>query len=295
MRLFSICAYVAAITLFGGCTDVDNGSVSNVTDISSIVATPGQKLENAKSLYLEVIRDGNLDAAYKYAGDRYTQHNAEVADGVEGFVAFFEGYLQRTSDRDIRIVRALEDDSFVFLHVYQDIDNGSAKYVTVDLFDTDENDKLIEHWDVVAAYTEQAETLSGNDVVLGDFEITDLDKTEANKALVRCFLVDVFQNANHSAVDKYVSAERFVQHSPDLSDGIEGIKRFLDSEAFNYDFVFKVIGQGNHVVSYSKATWDGQQYAIFDIFRLEDGKIVEHWDAKEAIRPRNEWVNTGKF
>ncbi|MGH8239026.1 MAG: hypothetical protein ACREXP_18680 [Steroidobacteraceae bacterium] len=49
-----------------------------------------QKLESAKSLYLEGIRDGQArEAVTKYTGDRYTQHSAGVRDGVEGFVEFF--------------------------------------------------------------------------------------------------------------------------------------------------------------------------------------------------------------
>lgn len=254
-----------------------------------------QKLENAKNLYLKGIKDGKIEVVKQYTGDRYTQHSTGVSDGAQGFIDFFEGFLQRTNDRDIRIIRAIEDGNFVFVHVYQDIDNGSAKWVTADLFDTDENDKLVEHWDVIAAYKEPHETVSGNDMVLGDFEIKDIDKTEENKALVRSFFVDVFQNGNHSAVEKYVSAEKYVQHNPHVPDGIKAVKQFLATQDFSYDFIFKVIGQGDYVVSYSKATLDGTELAVFDIFRIENQRIVEHWDNMEPIPSRSEWANTGKF
>ena len=254
-----------------------------------------EKLENAKKLYLEGIKQGDLEAVEKYSGDRYTQHSTGVKDGAEGFVEFFRGFLERTTDRDIRVIRAIEDGSHVFVHVYQDIDNGSAKWITTDLFDTDENDKLIEHWDVIAPYVEKENTISGNDLILGDFEIKDIDKTEENKALVRSFIVDIFQNKNHKNVEKYVSSEKYIQHNPQVPNGIEAIKSFLENADFNYDFVFKVIGQGNFVVSYSKATFEGKELAVFDIFRIEDEKIVEHWDNMEEIPPRDEWANTGKF
>ncbi|MEX0275390.1 MAG: nuclear transport factor 2 family protein [Flavobacteriaceae bacterium] len=255
----------------------------------------GQKLENAKKLYLEGIRDGRIEAVKEYSGERYTQHSTGVADGAEGFMDFFKGFLERTHNRDIRIVRALEDGNFVFVHVYQDIDNGAAKWVTTDMFDTDADDRLIEHWDVIAAYKEAHETVSGHDMVLGDFEIKDLNRTEENKALVRNFIVDVFQNGNHGAVEKYISKERYIQHNPNVPDGIDAVKQFLATQDFNYDFVFKVIGQGDHVVSYAKAVYNGAEWAVFDIFRIEDGKIVEHWDNMEPIPPRDEWANSGKF
>ena len=254
-----------------------------------------QKLENAKNLYIQGIKEGKMEVVKKYSGDRYTQHSTGVADGAQGFMDFFKGFLERTNDRDIRIIRAIEDGNFVFVHVYQDIDNGTAKWVTTDMFDTDENDKLVEHWDVIAAYKEANETVSGNDMVLGDFEIKDLDKTEQNKALVRSFFVEVFQNGKHGELEKYISSEKYIQHNPNVPDGIEAVKQFLATQDFQYDFIFKVIGQGDHVVSYSKATYNGMELAVFDIFRIENGKIVEHWDNMEPIPPRNEWANTGKF
>lgn len=254
-----------------------------------------QKLENAKKLYLEGIRDGNIEAVKKYSGERYTQHSTGVGDGPEGFMTFFKGFLERTNHRDIRIIRAIEDGNYVFVHVYQDIDHGTAKWVTTDMFDTDENDKLIEHWDVISPYQEAHKNIGNTDMIFGDFEIKDLDKTEENKALIRSFLVDVFQNGNFKNIANYISSENYINRNPNIANGIEAVKHFLTTQDFNYDFIFKVIGQGDHVVSYAKATLNGEELAVFDIFRIENGKIVEHWDNMEPIPPRSEWANSGKF
>jgi len=55
-----------------------------------------QRLENARNLYMEGIRDGKpREAVTKYTGDRYTQHSTGVRDGVEGFVEFFESFIAR--------------------------------------------------------------------------------------------------------------------------------------------------------------------------------------------------------
>ena len=61
------------------------------------------------------------------------------------------------------------------------------------------------------------------------------------------------------------------------------------------EFVFKLIGQGNFVVSYSKSVQDEDAVAVFNIWRLSEGKIVEHWSNAETIAPREECANTGKF
>jgi len=253
------------------------------------------KLENATNLYLQGIKEGRIEVVKEYTGDRYTQHSTGVTDGAQGFMDFFKDFLERTTTRDIRVIRTIEDGQYVFAHVYQDIDNGSAKWVTADLFDTDDNDKIIEHWDVISAYQEASSTASGNDMILGDFEIKDQDKTEENKALIRSYLVDVFQNGNLDKLKFYVSSDKFINHSPNMPNGINALKSFLTTEDFKYDFVFKVIGQGDHVVSYSKAIFNNEELALFNIFRIENSKIVEHWNNMEAIPPRSEWANTGKF
>ncbi|MEW8073557.1 MAG: nuclear transport factor 2 family protein, partial [Candidatus Thiodiazotropha sp.] len=92
-----------------------------------------KKIENAKGLYLEGIRDGNMQEALdKYTGERYTQHSTGVGDGKEGFIAFFGPFLERNPVRDIRVVRAIEDGRHVFIHVYQSLNNGEVKWVTAD-------------------------------------------------------------------------------------------------------------------------------------------------------------------
>lgn len=119
-----------------------------------------QKLENAKNLYLEGIAQGRVrEAIEKYTGTCYTQHSTGVRDGVAGFVEFFEPFLVRYPHRDIRILRSVEEGPCVFLHVYQNLNHGGAEWITMDLFDTDSIDKIVEHWDVIAPAAKQ--TVSG--------------------------------------------------------------------------------------------------------------------------------------
>lgn len=257
------------------------------------------KLDNAKSLYLEGIRDGNArEAVEKYTGERYTQHSTGVADGVEGFVAFFGPFIERNPDRHIEIVRGFEDGRFVFVHAYQELNGGEAKWVTMDLFDTDEDDRIIEHWDVIAAWAE--ETVSGHTQIDGPTEVTDLDKTDANKALVGEFVDVVLKGGDVDRVTEFVSTETYTQHNPLVGDGLEGLGAFLaelaESGSFmRYEEVVHLVGSGNFVVTFSRVNIGGQEMAVFDLFRVEDGLIVEHWDAMEPVPPREEWANGGKF
>ena len=126
------------------------------------------------------IRDGNVRGAVEaYTGDRYTQHSTGVADGVEGFVEFFEPFVANNPARDIQLVRSIVDGNHVFVHAYQDINDGQARWVTTDLFDTDVDDRIVEHWDVIAPFVDQS--INGHTQVDGTTEIVDEDRTEQNK------------------------------------------------------------------------------------------------------------------
>ncbi|MEM9833210.1 MAG: hypothetical protein AAF944_21430 [Bacteroidota bacterium] len=259
----------------------------------------GQKLENAKSLYIEGIRDGNArEAVTKYTGERYTQHSTGVRDGVEGFVEFFEPFIARNPSRDIQIIRGIEDRQYVFLQAYQNINNGEAQWVTTDFFDTDENDKILEHWDVIAPYSDS--TPSGHTSVDGPTEVTDLDKTKTNKEIVKNLIKDgLMRGGNPENLPKYISSEKYIQHNKDVADGIEHFKKLVSTpnRPLNYEEIVLLVGQGNFVATLCKTNWnDGttnQDYAQVDIFRLEDGLVVEHWDNVEPV-PEHD-VNSGKF
>lgn len=256
----------------------------------------GRKLEHAKRLYLEGIRDGNArEAVTKYTGDRYTQHSTGVRDGVEGFVEFFEPFIARNPKRDIQIVRGLEDGQYVFVHAYQSLNDGETEWVTTDFFDTDENDLIVEHWDVIAPFT--AQTPSGHTSIDGPTEIVDLEKTEANKAVVRGLIEDVLIGSAPERIGEYISAETYIQHNAEVPDGLEHFQKLVlaKERKLLYQEIVLMVGQGNFVATLSKATWDGQPYAQVDLFRLENGMVVEHWDNAEPVPPEREARNSGKF
>ncbi len=241
----------------------------------------GNRLENAKALYLEAIRDGNAEAAInKYSGDRYTQHSTPVKDGRAGFIEFFAEFHARNPIRDIEIVRSFEDGNYVFLHVVQTLNNGEFRYVTADIFDTDDEGKLVEHWDMIA------ELSPDSSEVTGPTELSDLDKTEANKVLVLSFMNEVLIGGDEAKRADYVSSSSYVEHS---QGGLHP----------GYEEIHNVIGSGNMVAAMSKVSEAeaGNEHGIacIDLFRIDNGLIVEHWNVSEAITPSGTWVNSGKF
>lgn len=257
-----------------------------------------KKIDNAIALYMEGIRDGNArDAVTRYTGDRYTQHSTGVRDGVEGFVEFFEPFLEKNTERDIQVIRAIEDGNFVWVHVSQSLNGGQAKWITMDMFDTDEDDRIVEHWDVITEWVD--ETVSGHSQIDGPTEVEDLDKTEENRATIERFLSEILIGGGQNFTD-FISTETYIQHNPQVGDGLEGFGEFVaqlaaEGKSMVYKYVHKVLAQGNFVVAYSLAQIGEEDLAVFDLFRLSDGLIVEHWDAMEPLPRGAALVNQGKF
>lgn len=259
----------------------------------------GQRLENAKALYLEAIRDGNAaEAIAKYSGDRYTQHSTPVRDGPEGFIEFFEDFHRRNPVRDIEILRGFEDGNYVFLHVLQTLNNGEYQYVTADIFDTDENAKLIEHWDIIEEVA--TDRIGPHSQFDGPTEPTDLHRTEQNKDLVLRFVESFGRPDFLDTLDQFVSSDCYVQHNPAVADGIDGIRGLVadmaaDGESLQPTTVHRVVGCGSFVAALGQTLIGAANSAVMYLFRVQDDHLVEFWGVTELITPEDTWVNSGKF
>ena len=260
---------------------------------------PSPRLAHATGLYLDGIRDGKIwEALNAHTGERYTQHSTGVADGQQGFAEFFEPFLKRNPVRDIQIQRTIEDGPYVFLHVYQSLNNGDSQWVTADLFDTDASGRVIEHWDVIQAF--EASNPSGRSMIDGQTDILDLHLTAANKAQVEAFCNVVLIGGAFDRAAEFISASEYLQHNPEAADGLQGFGSYVahlaaSGRGLRYWKVHRLVGQGNFVATLSHVQQGNSHFCVFDIFRLAGGLIVEHWDVQERILAPEAWNNQGKF
>jgi predicted SnoaL-like aldol condensation-catalyzing enzyme len=129
---------------------------------------------------------------------------------------------------------------------------------------------------------------------------SDLNQTEANKELMQRYMDDLIAG-RHETFLSYFNGTQYIQHNPWVADTIPGLLAGLKSLAAKGQAVVcknvrKILVEGNFVLVITEATFGGMPTGIYDLYRIENGKIAEHWDTLEAIPPRADWKNdNGKF
>jgi predicted SnoaL-like aldol condensation-catalyzing enzyme len=110
--------------------------------------------------YNQALNEKNFEAASKYLGTRYIQHNPVAADGPEGLKGFIGFLRDKFPQSRSEIKRVFADGDFVILHVHSVREPGTRGRAIIDLFRL-ENGKIVEHWDVVQDVPEKAANANG--------------------------------------------------------------------------------------------------------------------------------------
>lgn len=226
----------------------------------------------------------------------YIQHNPSVPSGLAPVLGVLPVLKEAGFRPDIH--RIIADGDLVAVHVtYSNAQLfGAETMVAFDIFRV-EDGRIAEHWDNLAPVTPP--NPSGRSQVDGPTEIVDLDKTEANRALVRDMVETVLVNGNAAEVGRFIDPDNYAQHNPQIADGLDGLQAAFKALAdqgtmFVYDKIHMVVAEGNFVVTASEGSFGGKPTAFYDMFRVEDGKVVEHWDVISDI-PSEMAHQNGKF
>jgi len=111
--------------------------------------------ENAIAFYKMAYEGKPAKAIELYVGEEYIQHNPDVADGIQGFIDYFERMQREYPGKSIEFVRCIAEGELVALHTHQTWP-GNDQYVTMDFFRFDENGKICEHWDAIQQIPERS-------------------------------------------------------------------------------------------------------------------------------------------
>lgn len=245
------------------------------------------------SALLESLENGDKTTIAYINPKKYKQHNLAVADGLAGFGEVLKNAPE--TGFKANVVRSFQDGNYTFSHTIYDFFGPKVGF---DIFKY-ENGQIVEHWDNLSPIT--AANPSNRTQTNGSTILTDLAKTDSNKALVKDFIKTVLIEGRFDKMANYFDGDNYIQHNSMIGDGLSGLGVALEQMAKNgitmvYEKNHLVLGEGNFVLAVSEGQFAGKHTSFYDLFRISEGNIAEHWDVIETILPPEAHKNTnGKF
>lgn len=244
------------------------------------------KMNKEKAIAInKAVQNGDAESAAALVTENYIQHTPNVSDGKDGLrILVTKIKNKKIPALKINNVRSFEDGEFVVLHHDVSWPNRKAMF---EIFRF-ENGLAAEHWSGIADHPEK--TISGYSMSDGATEITDKNLTQKNKEFATLFVQTVFIDGRFDKLSEFYHPE-IIQHNPFIDNTVAGLLKGVEElqkkgVSIEIKKIFKVLGEGNFVLVCSEGKFAGKHTAFFDLFRLEKGIIIEHWDVLQEIREK---------
>ncbi|WP_084599025.1 nuclear transport factor 2 family protein [Actinoplanes subtropicus] len=223
----------------------------------------------------------------------YIQHNPLAADGPEAMKAFGAAWKQQYPTATYEEKRAITDGDLVLLHSHGVLVPGNPEVPELAIFDLFrfQDGKIAEHWDILQQVP--AVTADGTDLfsTLSEPRTRKPQQpwlTAYNKKIVTDYVERLLVNQDLSAIDAYLSPEHH-EHNPGIASGAvelkAGLQAYLEQFPELKISLKRIIGEGDLVAAHLHVVnAPGERgRSVIDLFRVRDGKIVEHWDASQDV------------
>ena len=259
--------------------------------------TQQRNIENALAL-INTFANGDAEMAAALLDEGYIQHNLAYGTGRDPFVGSVEYLAAADTATTVNTIRAFADGDYVFPQTVYNF-AGAGEQVAFDIFRFNEAGLIAEHWDNLASVAEP--NPSGHTQIDGTLEIAEPGRTAQNRQLVCDFLFDVMQGNKPEKTPDYFDGDAYIQHNTAIADGLSGLSDALAALAEQgiemiYDRTHMVLAQGDFVLAVSEGSYAGAPTSYYDLWRVANGKIAEHWDVMETIADASTWANdNGKF
>lgn len=214
----------------------------------------------------------------------------------EGFISFDQvwkgnnsSFIQKRnldkSFSQMKPIRVLQDASLVAVHSRMYGDTLRFRWDILRF----ENNKIIEHWSNVS--DSLGLNPDNHSEIDGPTIPQQLDQTDTNRAHIYRFMQEIMIREEGGAA-KFFNFGIYIQHNRDVGDGLSGLvwamyKMKRAGKVIKFKNNFHVIAEGNLVLSATEGYVGDQKTIFYDFFRIEENKIVEHWD---IISPIEEFI-----
>lgn len=261
---------------------------ASILPTSADIATNKQLVMDMVSTVF-IARD--VDAVDTYFTENYIQRNPMLPSGSATVKKFLSKPQEpaTTNTQPNKTHRMIGEGDLVATHsTYYNF--GKTPLVAFDIFRI-EDGRIAEHWDNLEPLAIQSNP-AGRTQVDGDVKITDLEKTEDNRALVLELLEKMFIGGEKLDITKYINPKKYLQHNKDAGDGLDGLQKLIMENAskgqkMQYQNIGIVVAEGNFVLTGASGLLGSKPTAFYDLWRLENGLIVEHWDVIAPIQTEN--------
>lgn len=232
------------------------------------------------------IQNQDLSIIDSIWAEDYIQNSGNKINGRDEITKTFKMLIEKGMKPQVIVVRTIAEDNLVVTHS-RISGLGPKPMIMFNIFRINKEGLLAEHTSI--GQPEAAETVSGRTQIDGQTESKDLEKTAENKALLEKFYDDVLYSHKMDLLPNYISTETYNQHNPGVGDGLASFAKVLadlvtKGLTMEYRKTHLFVAQGDMVFAYSEGIYAGKNVYFADLFRIENGKIVEHWDTIEEIK-----------
>ncbi|WP_446471202.1 nuclear transport factor 2 family protein [Xenorhabdus stockiae] len=224
----------------------------------------------------ELFTDRDVGALERYFSPNFIEHSPLVRDGLAGL----RELVQTHPELHHEAYRVLQDGDLVAIHGrFTGLD--IQPLVGFDLYRVVDG-LIVEHWDGLVP--QAAPNASGRTQLDGPTEAGDNHDREKNRKLVVNFFRRALIEGDYGEFITYTNGEAFRQHSPDISDGAAAVIAFLqqlkdDGKGLHYTKIHRTVADGQFVLTHSEGSIAGERHSYFELWRVENGKVAELWDA----------------
>lgn len=233
---------------------------------------------------------GDFDTFMSAAADPYIQHSPDLPDGWKPVWDLLQNREDGISSKQIKWIGPNGFlDNGNYLVMLREVDHGDGPSKKFDLLYFDDDGLYAEHWDMAEAMADK--TASGRSETGAAAQFLDnpvqydLSTEDANRRMIASMINLAWNGGEVAKALSLYADENYVQHNPYIGDGVKPLTERANAGKLPqrcYDIKF-VLTQNDLVWVYSKVTETDSVNAVVDMFRVRDGKMVEHWDVSQAV------------